>query len=73
MMCDKRALARQKAKVWKTVVRAVMLFSSETVKLRIGLQAELEVARIKMLSFSLVETRVDRIRNKSINGTVCVR
>lgn len=50
-----------------------MLFSLETVKLRTKQQAELEVARIKMLSFSFVETRMDRIRNKYIEGTVDVR
>lgn len=50
-----------------------MLFSLETVKVRRRQQAELEVARIQMLSFSLAETRMDRIWNKSIKGTVYVR
>ena len=49
-----------------------MLFGLETVALRKGQEAELEVAEIKLLRFSLGVTRLDRIRNEYIRGTAHV-
>ncbi|KAK3525625.1 hypothetical protein QTP70_001448 [Hemibagrus guttatus] len=45
---------------------------AETVSLRKRQESELEVAELKMLRFSLGVTRLDRIRNKYIRGTVHV-
>ncbi|MGL4877156.1 hypothetical protein, partial [Paraclostridium dentum] len=69
VLCDKRVSARMKGKVFKTVVRPAMLYSLETVALRKRQEAELEVAELKMLRFSLGGTRLDRIRNEYIRGT----
>ncbi|KAK2919151.1 hypothetical protein Q8A73_003522 [Channa argus] len=69
VLCDKRVSARMKGKVFKTVVRPAMLFGLETVALKKRQEAELEVAELKMLRFSLGVTRMDRIRNEYIRGT----
>ena len=71
-MCDKSVSAQLKGKVYKMVKPAV-LSGLETVVLRKRQEAELEVAEIKMLRFSLGVTRMDRIRNENIRGTAHVR
>ena len=63
VMCDRRVSARMKGKVYKTVMRPAMLYGLETVALGKRQEAELEVAEMKMLRFSLGVTRMDRIRN----------
>ena len=55
------------------VVRHAMLYGSEIVALRKRQEAEMEVAEIKMLRFSLGVTEMDRISNESIRGTAHVR
>ena len=70
---DKSVSARMKGKVYKTVVRPAMLSGLETVVLRKRQEADLEVAEVKMLRFSMVVMRMDRIRNEDIRGTAHVR
>ncbi|KAK3568084.1 hypothetical protein QTP86_030306 [Hemibagrus guttatus] len=72
VLCDRKISARIKGKVYRTVVRAAMLYCLETVSLRKRQESELEVAELKMLRFSLGVTRLDRIRNKYIRGTAHV-
>ncbi|KAK3530873.1 hypothetical protein QTP70_003620 [Hemibagrus guttatus] len=72
VLCDQKISARIKGKVYKTVVRAAMLYGLETVSLRKRQESELEVAELKMLRFSLGVTRLDRIRNEYIRGTAHV-
>ena len=50
-----------------------MLFGLEMVALSKIQEAELEVAGLKMLRFSLGVMRMDRIRNEQIIGTAQVR
>ena len=54
--CDKRVSERLKGKLYKMVARKRQ-------------EAELEVAEIKMLRFSLGVMRMDKIRNEYIRGT----
>ncbi|KAF7710422.1 hypothetical protein C0J45_1609, partial [Silurus meridionalis] len=61
VICDRR-----------TVVRPALLYGLETVALNKRQEVELEVAELKMLRFLLGVTRIDRIRNKFIRGTVHV-
>ena len=68
VMCDRRVLTKMKGKVYKIVVRPAMLFGLKTVPLRKRQEAELEVAEMKMLRFSLGVTKMDRIRNEYIRG-----
>uniref|UniRef100_A0AAR2LPA4 Sap30-like n=1 Tax=Pygocentrus nattereri TaxID=42514 RepID=A0AAR2LPA4_PYGNA len=49
-----------------------MMYGLETVALSKRQEAELEVAEMKMLRFSLGVTRMDKIRNEQIRGTVKV-
>ncbi|MCJ8742856.1 hypothetical protein PDJAM_G00086950 [Pangasius djambal] len=72
VLCDRRISVRIKGKVYETVERAAMLYGLETVALRKRQEAELEVAELKMLRFSLGLTRLDRIRNEYIRGTAHV-
>uniref|UniRef100_A0A8C4NFF6 ribonuclease H n=1 Tax=Eptatretus burgeri TaxID=7764 RepID=A0A8C4NFF6_EPTBU len=72
VICDRRGAARVKGKVYKTVVRPAMLYGLEAVARTKRQEAELEVAELKMLRFSLGVTRMDRIRNEYIRGTAQV-
>ena len=49
-----------------------MLYGLETVPLTKKQEAELEVAELKMLRFSMDVTRMDKIKNECIRGTALV-
>ena len=72
VICDRRVPARLKGKVYKVAVRPAMLYGLETVALTKRQEAEMEVAELKMLRFSLGVTRMDKIRNEYIRGTAQV-
>ena len=72
VICDRRVPARVKGKVYKVAVRPAMLYGLETVALTKRQEAEMEVAELKMLRFSLGVTRMDKIRNECIRGTAQV-
>ena len=72
VLCDRRVAARVKGKVYKGVVRPAMLYGLETVALTSRQVAELEVAEMKMLRFSLGVTRMDKIKNEYIRGSAHV-
>ena len=61
-----------KGKIHQTVVRPIMMYGLETVGTTKNLEAELDVAEMKMLRFSLGVTRKDRIKNEHVRGTVKV-
>ena len=73
VICDRRVPARVKGKVYKVTVRPAILYGLETVALTKRQEAEMEVAELKMLRFSLGVTRKDKIRNEYIRGTAQVR
>ena len=73
MIFDKRLSACAKGKVYKTVIRHAMLYGLETVLLTKKQEAELAVAELEMLRFSLGVTRMDKIKNEFIRGTAQVR
>ena len=72
VICDRRVPARVKGKVYKVAVRPAMLYGLETVALAKRQEAEMEVAELNMLRFSLGVTRMDKIRNEYIRGTAQV-
>ena len=72
VLCDRRVAARVKGKVYKGVVRPAMPYGLETVALTSKQVAELEVAEMKMLRFSLGVTRMDKIKNEYIRGSAHV-
>ena len=69
VICDRRVSAKVKGKVYRTVVRPAMMYGLEKLAMSKRQEAELEVAELKMLRFSLGVTRMDRIRNEVIRGT----
>ena len=73
VICDRKVSAKMKGKIYKTVVRPAMMYGLETVALTKRQEAELEVAELRMLRFSLGVTRMDKIRNKYIRGAAHVR
>ena len=72
VICDRRVPARVKGNVFTVAVRPAMSYGLETVALTKRQEAEMEVAELKMLRFSLGVTRMDKIRNEYIRGTAQV-
>ena len=72
VICDRRVPARVKGKVYMVAARPAILYGLETVALTKRQEAEMEVAELKMLRFSLGVTRMDKIRNEYIRGTAQV-
>ena len=72
MISDRRVPTTVEGKVYKVAVRPAMLYGLETVALTKRQEAELEVAELKMLRFSLGVTRMDKIRNEYFRGTAQV-
>ena len=50
--------------MYKSVVRPALLYGLEAVALTKKQEAELEVAEMRMLRFSLGISRIDKIRNE---------
>ena len=69
VICDKGAPARTKVKVYMTVVRPAIMYGLEVMALTKRQEAGLEVAELKMLSFSMGTTVMDRFENEYISGT----
>ena len=72
VICDRKVPARVKGKVYKVAVRPAMLYGLDTVALTKRQEAEMEVAELKMLRFSLGVTIMDNIRNEYITGAAQV-
>ena len=72
VICDRRVPARVKGKVYMVAARPAILYGLETVALAKRQEADMEVAELKMLRFSLRVTRMDKIRNEYIRGTAQV-
>ena len=73
VICDRRVPARVKGKVCNEAVKPAMLFGLETVALTKRQEAEMEVAELKMLRFTLGVTRIGRIRDEYIRWDVLER
>ena len=63
MICGKSILAKIKGRMYKTVVKPAMFYGLEAVALTKKQEAELEVAEMRMLRFSVGVTRIDTKRN----------
>ena len=72
VMCDKRLPAKIKEKVYSSVLRPAMVYGLKTVAVTKKQVEEMEVAEMKMLRFAMGVTRIDKIRNDYIRGTVKV-
>ena len=72
VICDRRLSVCAKGKVYKTVIRPAMLYGLETVPLTNKQEAELAVAELKMIRFSL-GVGMDKIKNEFIRGAAHAR
>ena len=72
VICNRRLPARVKGKVDSSVVRPAIVCGLEMVVVTKKQVEEMEVAKMKMLRFSMGVTRKNKIRNKYIRGTVKV-
>jgi exonuclease III len=72
IMCDKRMPIQLKAKVYKTVVRPVLMYGSELWALRKAEQQLIERTEMRMLRWMLGVSRMERIRNVEIRKRVGV-
>ncbi len=72
VLCDRRISAKVKGKVYKTVVRPAMSYGAETWASTKVQEDKLDVTEMKMLRWMCGVTRMDRIRNERIRGTVKV-
>ena len=70
VICDKRLQARVKGKVYRSVVRPVMVYGLETVAVTKKQAEEMKVAKMKMLRFAMCVTRTNKIRNEYIRSAV---
>ena len=61
VICDRRVPARVKGNTYRVAERPAMLYGLETVALAKRQEAEMDVAELKMLRFSLGVTRMDKI------------
>ena len=57
VICDRRVPSRVKGRVYTVAMRPAMLYRLETVALMKRQEAEMEVAELKMLRFSLGVTK----------------
>ena len=69
VLCNRTLSARVKGKMYKSVVRPVMLYGIETVVVTERQVRKMEVAELKMVRLSLEVTRKDKIRNEYVRGT----
>ena len=73
VLCDKNMPIKLKGKVHRTVVRPVMMYSSETWALRKKDENTLDTAEMKMLRWSKGVTKMDKIKNEVTRGKMKVR
>ncbi|KAI5746928.1 hypothetical protein M8J77_009151 [Diaphorina citri] len=72
VLCDKRISPKNKGYMYKTVVRPTMLYGAETWPIKKRQEERMNVAEMRMLRWMCGVTRMDRIRNTRIRGTVKV-
>ena len=70
VLCDPKINVRLKGKVYKTVVRPAMMYGAEAWPLKKTQERKLEVEEMKMLRWMCGVTKMDKIRNERIRGTV---
>ncbi|KAI5735640.1 hypothetical protein M8J77_020866 [Diaphorina citri] len=72
VLCDKRISPKNKGYMYKTIVRPAMLYGAETWPIKKRQEERMNVAEMRMLRWMCGVTRMDRIRNTRIRGTVKV-
>ncbi len=70
VMCDKRVPPKLKGKVYKTVVRPALTYSSQTWARLATHNQQMHVAETRMLRWSMGVTLLDHVRNEHIRGSM---
>ena len=73
VLCDRNVPAKVKGRLYKTMVRPVMLYGLEAVAVTGGQERKMEAAEMKMFRFSLGKTRLDKVKNETIRKTLKVK
>ena len=73
VLCDRIMNVKIKGKVYRTVVRSVLMYGAETWALTKAQENKLEVADMRMLRWMCGVAELDKIRNERIRGTTKVR
>ena len=68
ILCDRRISLRVKGKVYKTVLRPIIMYGAETWAVKKAQEKKLDVAEMRMLRWMSGVTKLDRIRNERIRG-----
>ena len=66
VLCDKKMPTKLKSRIYRTVVRPVALYGSQTWPVTKKIEQKMSVAEMKMARWSLGVTRLDRIPNTDI-------
>ena len=66
VLCDKKMPTKLKSRIYRTVVRPVALYGSQTWPVTKKVEQKMSVAEMKMARWSLGVTRLDRIPNTDI-------
>ena len=72
VLCDRGVSCRMKGKIYKRVVRPVLLYVAETWPVTRAQEKRLEVVEMRMLRCMCGVTRKGKIRNERIRNTVKV-
>ena len=66
VVCDSKRLVKLKDKVYKTIIRPAMTYSSECWAVKKKDENKLNSAEMRMLRWARGKTRLDHIRNEDI-------
>ena len=69
VLCDRKLSAKVKGKMYKSVVRPIMLYGIKTVAVTERQVGKMKVVELKMVRWGLGVTRKDKIRNEYVKGT----
>jgi hypothetical protein len=71
-ICDRRMPLKLKGKIYKTIIRPVVLYGSECWATKVSDERRLHVMEMRMMRWMCGVTRMDRMRNEYIRESLKV-